>query len=167
MQGISRRWAALAAIAMAGATGCGAEPEETTLLPPGRYFYRSSHPIPDAPDSIRMEGVLEVDYAEGDSLAGRWQVERMHPELRAAVADDGALEIRGQPTYFGTIVHTVSAEAAGRFGCTGRYTWVNERGEERSLPVACTIQKEVPSGVAAPSPAARAIRPIDEDTVPF
>lgn len=145
-------------------TGACAGDTEPALIPPGRYHYRASHPIPDSGDSIRLEGVLQVTFSEGDSLGGRWDVQRMHPEMRASTSEDGAVEIRGQPTYFGSIVHRITPQQGGRFACSGRYSWVAEGGE-RSLPVTCSLSAQVPAGLATPAPGATTIHPIDPDSV--
>lgn len=155
-----------------------AAPLLTLLLPPlaacdretgpievGRYEYRAAHPTPGG-DTIRIEGVLNVEEVRGDTIEGVWEVPQLHPELRVVDDADGRLTVSAQPTYFGTIYHRIGRSGRG-VTCSAEYVWVAEGGVERSEPVTCAITRD-PGATPLPGagdPETPIVRPI-QDTTP-
>lgn len=107
-------------------------------LEPGRYTYRASHPAPGGDESITLEGVLDVEEVEGDTIRGSWEVPQLHPELGMIGEVDGGLVVTAHPIYFGTLHHTIRGTGRG-ISCSGRYVWVAEGGVERSVLLSCSI----------------------------
>lgn len=111
-------------------------------IEPGRYSYEATHPAPGGEQSIQLEGFLQIDEAPGDTIEGEWEVPQLHPELRVVEDEGGAAVITAHPTYFGTLHHRIRRGSGGGVSCSGEYVWVAEGGEQRSVPLTCTIQPE-------------------------
>lgn len=146
--------AALLAILLLTLAGC---ERESGPIEVGRYAYRAAHATPGG-DTIRLDGVLDVEEVRGDTIEGQWEVPQLHPELRVVDDADGRLTVSAQPTYFGTIYHRIGRSGRG-ITCSAEYVWVAEGGVERSVPVTCAITRDPgatpPPGVEAERPPVR------------
>lgn len=125
---------------------CSAEGE----VPIGEYEYAATHPLPGGPDSMELTGSLTITSAEDGMLEGTWDANRLNPPLLTGDHLKNAYELLAATTYGGTLVHRVHF-GAEEISCTGEFVWVAEGGEERSLPVSCTISLDEPTRTAPES----------------
>lgn len=139
MSGCGLRTGVIAMAALAAA-GCDAGPD---AIPPGRYAYVASHATPRGDDTIRLQGVLEVQAVGTDSIDGEWDVPDLHPELRVRTDGSGRSVITAHPTYFGTLHHRFRRFGGG-LSCSGAYIWVDAEGDEQSTKLSCSL-KPLPS----------------------
>jgi hypothetical protein len=145
MSGCGLRTGVFALAALAGA-GCDAGPDS---ISPGRYAYVASHATPRGDDTIRLEGVLEVQSVGADSIEGEWEVPDLHPELRVRSDGSGRSVVTAHPTYFGTLHHRLR-RIGGGISCSGAYVWVGEDGAEQSTKLSCSITP-LPAGQTRPA----------------
>lgn len=107
-------------------------------VPIGEYDYAASHPLPGGEGSVELTGRLTITSAEDGMLGGSWDASRLKPPLVTGDHLENAYELLAATTYGGTLVHRVHF-GAEEISCTGEFVWIAEGGEERSLPVSCTI----------------------------
>ncbi len=106
----------------------------------GRYAYLARHPVPETDDSLRLSGVLVISYSTPDSIAGRWEVEQLQPELRLGRWERDAYVVYADPIYPGTIVHRIwRTGEPQQLRCEGHFTWIASGGVEQDLPLTCEL----------------------------
>ncbi len=126
--------------------GCGVEDSP----PVGDYDYAANYLLPGVRDSMSFVGILRITSAASDELEGRWDVTRVQPELITGDHVEGMYELLATPTFGGTLVHRVNF-GDSEISCTGKYVWVAAGGQERSVPLHCTLSyDEAPSNSPDP-----------------
>lgn len=111
-----------AAVALVAASACVKShvPPEDRIIPTGRYEYRATLLPPGAADSVTFQGILVVDAATPDSLAGRWEVAGYDPALRENRWNVASYEVHartGAGTDALTVIHHVKRGRGDAPGC--------------------------------------------------
>jgi hypothetical protein len=98
---------------------------------------------------------------DGESLVGRWDVDRLSPEFGLGAWSDSlsAYVLYAYPAYGGTLVHYIARDPEiGELRCDGHYALTLEAGQEHRVPLQCQIDEVAPSeptpAAATPAPAA-------------